>query len=48
VKGNCDEVLKDVHEKFGEYGRGYFEDRLIIEPVEIADAPDADDRTVEN
>ena len=45
VKGNCDEVLKDIHEKLGEYGRRYFEERLIIEPADRTNATNADDST---
>ena len=48
VKGNCDEVLKNIKEKLGEYGRRYFEDRLIIEPPDKTEAPSADDTTEEN
>jgi hypothetical protein len=48
VKGNCDEVLKDINEKLGEYGRRYFEDRLVIEPAEKKDAPSAENKPEEN
>ncbi len=32
VKGDCEEVLNDIKKKLGEYGRRYFEDRLISVP----------------
>ena len=34
VKGDCNEVLKDISDKLGEYGRRYLEDRLVFVPTE--------------
>ena len=48
VKGNCDEVLKDIIEKLGEFGHRYFEERLIIEPADRTEATNANDATNEN
>lgn len=31
VSDNCSKVIKDINQKLGEYGRRYFENRLIIE-----------------
>ena len=48
VKGNCDEVLKDIHEKLGEYGRRYLEERLIFETANNTEAPGAEYKPEEN
>ncbi len=34
VKGDCKEVLDDIKKNLGQYGRRYFEDRLIFEASE--------------
>jgi hypothetical protein len=34
VPRDCEEVLADINAKLGEYGRKYFWDRLVFEPLE--------------
>ena len=36
LSGDCSMVLEDINKKLGEYGRRYFEDRLVFEPEEPA------------
>jgi hypothetical protein len=48
VKGNCKDVLDDINKKLREYGRRYFEDRLVFEPSDKAKTRSEEQKAEEN
>lgn len=48
VKGDCKEVLDNIKKKLGQYGRRYFEDRLVFEAPEKTETSSEQPNTDEN